>query len=410
MPHILIVGQRFSSLKEYLDSHGYTHTLLQDVKKTKFPDKKFKNRVVADFSSDQAILEAVNSIKTPIDGVVATYENYILPAAKIAAHLGLPGISVEAAEACTDKFLMRSLFAKAPEKISPAFATVRSRNDVIAFAQAHTFPLILKPANLAKSLLVTKNHNLEELLANYEKSVSLLQTTYQKYAPNRSPQLLIEEFLEGSIHSVDAFVDSDGTPYILDAVVDYQTGYNIGYDDNFHYSRILPSTLSDDQQAALRHCAEIGIRALSIKNSPAHVEIIMTADGPRIVEIGARNGGYRERMHSLANGIDITGAALSLALGDSPDIRSTKHEPVAVLELFPKIPGTFTRVSNEETLRTLPSLNYLSIKAKPGASVGKASDGHKMAAIIILHNRDGLQLKNDLAYVTNHVVVQTAIL
>lgn len=407
MPHILIVGQRFSSLKEYLTSHGYTHTLLQDIKKTKFPDKRFKNRVVTDFSDDAILLQAVDSIKTPIDAVVTTYENYVLPTAKIAEHLGLPGISVTAAEACTDKFLMRSLFAKAPEKISPAFATVKSRDDVIAFAKMHSFPLILKPANLAKSLLVTKNHTLDELLANYEKSVNLLKTTYQKYAPNRSPQLLIEEFLEGSIHSVDAFVDSDGTPHILDAIVDYQTGYDIGYDDNFHYSRILPSKLSDDQQNALRHCAEVGIRALGMKNSPAHVEIIMTPDGPRIVEIGARNGGYRERMHALANGIDITGAAIAVALGHVPDIISTKHEPIAVLELFPKTPGIFTQISNEETLRALPSLTYLSIKAKPGTQVGKAADGYKMAAIIILHHVNNEQFTHDLEYVTHHVATQT---
>ena len=213
--------------------------------------------------------------------------------------------------------------------------------------------------------------------------------------------------MEGSIHSVDAFVTSDGTPHILEQIVDYQTGYDIGYDDNFHYSRILPSALSPSQQQALRHCADVGIRTLGIKNSPAHVEVIMTADGPRIVEIGARNGGYRERMHRLANGIDITGAALSLALGQRPDVSATKNDPCAVLELFPQTPGVFAGISHIDELRHLPSLEYLSIKAKQDDTVGKSADGYKACAIVILTNSDSAQFTEDLVFVKDTVHVAT---
>jgi biotin carboxylase len=407
MSHILIVGQKHSSLTDYIEAHGHTYTHLQDVLKTRFPDKRFKHRVVADFSSIENLQAAVDTIKTPIDGVLTTYENYILPAAQIAQHLGVPGLPLPAAEACTDKYLMRSLFDTATEKISPQFATVSTEEDVRQFAASHSFPLILKPANLAKSLLVTKSTSLEELIEHYRHSVELLQTTYKKYAPNRTPKLIIEEFLEGSIHSVDAFVDSDGIPHVLNEVVDYQTGYDIGYDDNFHYSRLLPSELSSDDQAALRHCAAVGIRALGIKNSPAHVEIIMTKNGPRIVEIGARNGGYRERMHGLANGIDITGAAISLALGNKPSVTAIRNDPCAVLELFPKTPGVFTGIKNLEKLKTLPSLNYLSIKAAPDTFIGKAADGYKMAAVVILHNKDRDQFQQDLDFMTASVAVET---
>src|SRR6478735_547105 len=123
MSHILIIGQKFSALTEYLAENGHTYTLLQDVKKTKFPDKKFKNRQVADFSTEATVLAAVDSLKVRPQAVLATYENYVLPAAWISQHLGLPGMPVASAEACTDKFLMRSLFDTAPEKISPGFAT-----------------------------------------------------------------------------------------------------------------------------------------------------------------------------------------------------------------------------------------------------------------------------------------------
>lgn len=407
MSHILIVGKKFSSLTQHIVANGNDYTFLQDILTTKFPDKKFKHRVLADFSSKQSVLATVDSLAVQPDAVIATYENYILPASWIAEHLNLPGIPVSAAEACTDKFIMRSLFDNAPEKISPAFATVASEAELREFASSHDFPLILKPANLAKSLLVTKNHNLEELLVNYEKSVDLLATTYKKYAPNRQPKLIIEEFLQGSIHSVDAFVDATGTPYVLNEVVDYQTGFDIGYDDNFHYSRILPSKLSDDDQRQLRHCAEVGIRALGMKSCPAHVEIIMTPAGPRIVEIGARNGGYRERMHMIANGIDITGIALQVAIGQAFNVSATKNDPCAVLELFPKTPGNFTGIKNQTQLESLDSLNYLSVKAKINTFTGKSADGYKMAAVIILHNPSEAQFEKDLQYVNENVWAET---
>lgn len=408
MAHILITGKKFSQFTQHLLDHGYEYTFLQDILTTKFPDKRFKRRVLADFSSKENLLTAVDSLKNRPDAVVATYENYVLAAAWIAEHLGLPGMPVAAAEACTDKQLMRSLFAEAPEHISPAFSAVTSEETLRSFAETHSFPLILKPANLAKSLLVTKSHSLEELLTNYQKSIGLLQPTYKKYAPNRTPKLIVEEFLEGSIHSVDAFVDQAGNPHVLNNVVDYQTGYDIGYDDNFHYSRILPSKLSPEDQEALRHCAEIGIQALGMKNSPAHVEIIMTAAGPRIVEIGARNGGYRERMHSVANGIDITEAALTLALGKTPHVTARRNDPMAVLELFPQALGTFVGITNEAALRQLPSLNYLSVKTKVGALVGKAADGYKMCAVVMLHNDDKEQFERDLDFINSSVSIETA--
>jgi len=407
MQRLLIIGKSFSGLTNYLKEHGYDYIVLKDVLEAKHPEKKLKHRVICDFSGKNQVTATVDTIKKQIDGVIAVYENYVLPASWVAEHLGLPGMHPEAAEACTDKWIMRQKFAAAPEKISPDFSVVATKEQLTDFANTHTFPLILKPANLAKSLLVTKNNSLEELLTNYQKTQEQIGRIYKKYAPNRQPKLLIEEFLEGSIHSVDAFIGNDGEPQVLEQIVDYQTGYDVGFADNFHYSRLLPSTLSPEDQHAFRHCAVVGIKALGMKNSPAHVEIIMTKQGPRIVEIGARNGGYRERMHSLANGLDIQKNAIKLALGEKPDLVASKDESVGVFELFPKIPGTFIRIDNEDKLRQLPSFSYLSIKAKPGSYIGKASAGFKMAAVVMLHNSDGKQFATDRKFLDEQVAVLT---
>ncbi|HJP96632.1 MAG TPA: ATP-grasp domain-containing protein [Candidatus Saccharimonadales bacterium] len=409
-PHLIIVGDSTKGARSYLSDHGFDFTTIKDKRLTKFPDKQLKHRVVADFSSRQKLLHVVDELhaKKPIHGVLVIYERFIGDASAIAEHLNLPGLPKEAAEACTDKFIMRQKFSAAPQKISPDFAVVTSQEGVRAFAEVHDFPLILKPANLSKSLLVSKAHNMDELLQNYAKTMRTIDAVYAKYAPGVTPKLLIEEFMEGPVHSVDAFVDSAGEPHVLDAVVDYQTGYDIGFDDNFHYSRLLPSKLPAQTVARIREVAALGCKALGMKNSPAHIEIILTSDGPQIVEIGARNGGYRDRMHSMANGIDLEANAIRLCLGEQPHIDATKSEPVGVFELFPKTPGIFTGIANEDRLRELPSLTYLSVPASLGSFVGSSSDGYKMCVIVILHNNNAEQFAKDMAFLNDHVAVQTA--
>lgn len=401
----LIVGKSFSSLVKAIENRGDNWVLLKDSGAAR--QAKKPHQIIVNFADKTALRNEVSKLNGKIDGVIAIYENYIVTASEIAEMLGLPALPIESAKACTDKELMRTRFLACEEPISPQFKKISNYIDVEDFADKFGYPVIIKPANLAKSLLVLKCSNKNELKANYLSMDRQISKVYAKHAPNQTPKIIIEEFLEGSIHSVDAFVDSQGKPSILSEIVDYQTGYDIGYDDNFHYSRILPTQLSDDQQKELIHTAELGCSALGMKNSAAHIEIIMTKKGPRIVEIGARNGGYRERMHKLANNIDLLDIQLDLKLGRSPKIAVSKNEPVAVLELFPKQSGIFTGITNEDKLRKLSSLVYFKIKQNLGEHVGKAGDGYKMCAIIILHNPNPKQFEKDLDFVNKNVRVIT---
>lgn len=401
----LIVGKSFSSLVKTIENRGDNWILLKDSNSAK---SSRTNHINVDFADTKKLKTEVSRLKHKVDGVIAIYENYIVVASQIAEKLGLPALPIESAKACTDKELMRTRFLTCEEPISPQFKKVSKYNDAEDFANRFGYPVIIKPANLAKSLLVLKCSNKNELKANYLSMGRQISKVYAKHAPNQTPKIIIEEFMEGSIHSVDGFIDSQGKPTILPEIVDYQTGYDIGYGDNFHYSRVLPTKLSNDQQKAVLHTAKLGCEALGMKNSSAHIEIIMTAKGPRIVEIGARNGGYRERMHKLANDIDLLDIQLDIKLGKSPNINVHANNPVAVLELFPKKAGIFSGIDHENEVHKLSSLIYFKTKQKLGDYVGKAGDGYKMCAIIILHNPDPKQFKKDLDFVNNSVRVITS--
>ncbi len=402
--HIAIIGKKFSGLIAYCEENGIDYTVFKDsLRPTTQP-----NTIAVDFSDSKNVIKTIAASDKNFDVAVTIYEQYIRLTAHINQHFGWTGLPIDASLACTDKSLMRKLFSQASKRISPAFREVTSWEDAADFAAQHDFPLMLKPANLAKSLLVTKNYSLKELESTYQKTLAVIEKVYKRYAPHERPKLIIEEFMEGSIHSVDAFVDANGEPQVLEQIVDYETGYDIGYDDNFHYSRLLPSRLSSTDQKALRETAAIGIKALGMRNSPAHVEIIMTSKGPRLVEIGARNGGYRERMHALANGINIIEQALRVYTGRPANTQAYKKEPCAVLELFPKEPGIFAGIAHEAELRDLASLRYFAVKQPLGDYVGKASEGFKMCAIVILHHENHERFAKDYAFVRKNITALTA--
>lgn len=410
-PLILIVGKELRSLTDRLQVEGYDYYVLRDATTTNKPDKKLAHRIVCDFTSKTSVLTAVATINQQITVVMTLYENYVLPTAWINEQLGLPGMPVNAALACTDKFLMRQAFtsAEGDEPISPDFAMVETEDDVRQFAADHQFPLILKPANLVKSLLVTKSDTLDDLLANYTHTAERIGPIYGQYAPNRTPRIIIEEFLEGSLHSVAAFADHAGTPHLINEVVDLESARSQGFSDNFIYSRSLPSALSAGQQAALYRCATRGVRALGMKNTPAHVEIILTAKGPRIIEIGARNGGYRERMYKLAKDIDIIQATVDCITGKQPALAASKHGFCAVIELFPHQAGAFQAISQQNAVVNLASCSYFALKAAVGQNVGPANDGYKRCAIVTLNHSDRTQFEADFAFVRDNADVLTVV-
>lgn len=405
--HIAIIGKGFKSLNEYLENNKHSYVIFRDIDSA--PEKTKDNTVYVSFNDYSDVVKAaiLEHENVPFDAILTIYEQYIVITSKLAHELGLPGLPLEAALACTDKTIMRSKFAEAPRKISPAFMKVTNRDSLIDFASNHDFPLMLKPANLAKSLLVTKSNNLEELLENYDHMIERIDEVYKKYAPRNERIILVEEFLEGSIHSVDAFVDTEGHVEVLPFIVDYQTGYDIGYDDNFHYSRLMPSTLNEQEQADFLEVAQIAVQSLGMKSSAAHIEIIMTKQGPRVVEIGARNGGYRERMHRLSQGIDIYGNLLATLANQPINLTPTANKPSALLELFPYSAGTFEGIQNLEQLEELPSLVSVSVKYREGDRCGKSSDGYKAACVIFLNNDNQNQFYKDLNFITESVKVIT---
>ncbi|HLG60942.1 MAG TPA: ATP-grasp domain-containing protein [Ktedonosporobacter sp.] len=311
----------------------------------------------------------------------------------ITEHLGLPGFSKEAALLCLDKSLMHERFVQRIGSQSTArFKKVSSKKELMAFAQNTGLPIILKPTNLYNSLFVSLNWSQEELLQNYEVVVRELQGFLQKAGQYHvSPSIQAEEFLQGSTYSIDCIVDSAGN-VTLTPIVDIISGRDIGWSDFHHFARVVPSRLTTSQQEALYSLAVAGVQALEIRSNIAHVELVQTSQGPKLLEIGARPGGNRARLFDLSSGIDLIYAYYQVRSGMKAEIEYRQTVPTAIVSPYSRKQGVLTEIRHLDRITQLKTYFAHEVKVNPGQAVGPSASGYTAPLSIELRS----ELASDL--------------
>lgn len=384
---IYFVGKPYPKAAELrkIQRLGYRLGLLLDKNATTKNGLYFDDIIPLDFSMLSNLARQIPH-DLPASGLICTYENYIAAKAVIAEYLKLPSTSLASALASTDKFLMRQAFSRISPSISPKYALVNSLQEARGAGKKLGYPLILKPTNLVKSLLVLKCQDEASLLQNFVYAKGRIADLYAKYGVyGREPQIIVEEFMPGKLCSVAAFVDHRGKVNFCAGIATLTTAQEIGVDDNYLYARALPAKLSENLTQKIFAAAEKGIKALGMKSTPAHVELIYNKGSVKIIEIGARIGGYRPLMYRQSYGLDLLKAEINLAMGTRPDLAGEFNTYSGVFELFPAEKGAFASLSG---VGVAGLLDRISLKAKPGQAVGPAKDGYKATAVVFASNPD----------------------
>lgn len=388
-PFIFIVGKAApgDAAASAAHSRGYLIGLLRDSRTAAVRSERFDRVIDIDFTQLDKELPRLAHTLPQTAGLLCTYENYVVAKSILADRLNLPASSVKAARTCTDKLLMRRAFAAANPAITPEFREVTQLGDALAFAGQVGYPLFLKPTNLVKSLLVLRCADESELRDNFAYASREIAALYRHYQVDHTPRLIVEQGMQGESFSVAAFVDSHGKPHLCDGIVAICTAAEHGYDDTYLYERLLPAPLTEARAQRILDVARQGIQALDMRSTPAHVELIDDGTRCRLIEIGARIGGYRPRMYAASYGSDLTAQEISLALGETPDVRGRFIAYSAVYELFPEHEGTFVGIEGGDTQLT-DQYAYYRVAASAGHTIGPAAHGYKAAAIIIIAHPD----------------------
>lgn len=282
--------------------------------------------------------------------------------AKACEVCGLSGISFDTAVKATDKGeMIRAFEAQGVEH--PWFYIVPTRAELAKVLENVTYPCVMKPTDNAGSRGVVLCHDRAELETAYDYS----------HGESRGGAVIIEEYLAGPEFSIEVMV-VDGEPHVLQITDKLTTGaphfVEMGHSQ--------PSLQPEDAQAAIRDLACRAVKAVGIQTGPAHVEMILTKDGPRMVELGARMGGDCITTHlvPLSTGIDMVAATIGAACGQTPDIER-KWSKGAAIRYFQTSAGILKAVDGVEEARKLPGVREITVVKEIGteiADIGSSAD------------------------------------
>lgn len=287
--------------------------------------------------------------------------------------LGLPGISFDTAIKSTDKGEMIKAFEEHGVE-HPWYYIVDDEDQFTAIVDKVTYPCVMKPTDNAGNRGVCYCASKDELLKEYAYS----------HENSRSGHVIIEEYMAGEEVSVEIVVYK-GEAHIL-AVTDKST---LGKPYFVEIGHSEQSQKSAETVAAIKDLATRAVKAVGIDNSPAHVEIMVTKEGPKIVELGSRMGGGCITTHlvPLSTGIDMIRSVMDLALGMEPDLEP-KFDKGSALRHIVGVEGIIESVEGLDNALKVPGVIEVTMLKNVGDECHYFKNGADRVGYVIAQGKD----------------------
>ena len=328
-----------------------------------------------------------------LDAVFTAATDFSAAVAAIAAACGLRGHTLEAALNATDKVRTRECFRKtgvpspafieltAADLAAPADRFVAADNLPYGDAGAATadtlerrlgelagcFPLVVKPVDNMGARGCSLVKNLSELR---KAAATALQYS-------RSGRAIVEEYIEGSEFSIEGLIFG-GRLYIT-ALADRHIFFPPYFIEMGH---TIPSDCTQDIADEVISVFERGVHALGLTDGAVKGDILVRNGKAFVGEIAARlSGGYMSGWTvPYSSCLDITAAALTLALGGSPRLHTCGKDSfviplkqncpfVSAERAWISIPGQVASVSGLEAARAAPFVKDVFPRAGAGDTV-----------------------------------------
>ena len=305
-----------------------------------------------------------------LDRVLSLTEPGLLPAARLNERLGLGGNSLFVVRRFSDKVLMRKHLAAhgvSPVRAAPVATLEQAR----AFAHGLGGPLVLKPADGAGSFGV-------EILGGPDE----LEERWAGFHGRVPGPAIAEEFLAGPEISVEA-VSARGRHRVLAVTGKLLTA---GVVEAGHS---LPLRLEPDVHRGLVALIERFLDVMELWEGPSHTEVILTADGPRIVESHTRIGGaHISELIRMATGVDVLRLTVALPLGLAALPEPVRAAGGAAMRFLLPEPGVVTAVAVDAGPGD-PDGIEIHVKAEPGTVIPPLRSAYdRVAGYVIARGRD----------------------
>ncbi|GHA05001.1 ATP-grasp domain-containing protein [Streptomyces purpurascens] len=325
-------------------------------------------------TNDQAALEAAVlelHRAEPFEAVLPGSDIYVTATARVAAALELPGLPVATVDRVRDKSVMRAAVAEAGLR-TPRFAQATTDAELRAAAERVGFPCVLKPVACSGSIHVSRADDLDQLTAAFQRLVTDPEPDMGKLHEHR---VLVEEYVQGPEFSADGYVLESG-----EVTVVALSRTLLGPEPDFVELGHLTPALVDD--ATLKNVeAYVGdvVRAVGITSGPFHCELRLSADGPVLIEIGARLPGDRiVELLRLVTGVSLPRVAVATALGVGLEAAGAFARPQAEsagIRFFSAAGrSSYRELTGWPELEALPEVTETAVYFAPGETIPGVED------------------------------------
>ena len=288
--------------------------------------------------------------------------------AKACEKLGLNSISFDTAIKATDKGEMIKAF-KEKGVPSPWFFIAENEEKLEEIKHEILYPCILKPLDNSGSRGVVLVNDEKNLIESFKYSID----------SSRGAGVIIEEYMQGNEVSVELIM-WNGQAHVL-AITDKLT---TGAPHFVEMGHLQQSRLSLEIKNKIKKVAIEAVKSVGIENGPAHVEIMVTSEGPKMIELGARMGGDCITTHlvPLSTGIDMVEATIKCALGEEPDV-TPKFERGSAIRYFSAQKGIIKSISGVEEAKEIDGIKEITFTKNVGEKLGSINSSNDRTGFVI---------------------------
>ena len=305
---------------------------------------------------------AVDSLSAAnVAGLAAFRDGQLVVAAELARRLSLPGMSPEAATAVTNKLLQRQVLAAAGVA-QPGFWDLAGGLDAELLentANAISYPAVIKPVAGAGSQGVLLVSSPAELSATYRPEIEQLVEEYM-------PDTVDHDQRFGSYVSVESAVSGSDVSHLA---ISGRFLLSEAFRENGIF---IPAALDDTTTSQVLELATAAIRALDVRDACLHIEIKLTPDGPKIIEVNGRVGGGPPAVLRSVSDVSLFRVAAEIALGHP--VRFDTLVPCNGIgyswDMNPPLDATrVLNVSGTTELAESPNVNTVNVRCPPGTEL-----------------------------------------
>ena len=260
----------------------------------------------------------------PIEAVLCLLDIRLVESAKLSSALKLPHLNVQSAQLLRDKFSVRQRLLErgVPQQ---AFQLATSNDELIQAVQTLGLPVLIKPVDGYGSQNIVVLQDPEDL-APWMTPLNDMLPSHADYGlgVRANDRLVVERFMKGQIVGCDT-VTLKGQHQLL------------GVNEKLFYEPpsfaieggcFIPN---QGQFTELEAYVKALLDAVDFDWGYAHIEIMLTAEGPYVIEINPRLVGAKiARLVSMALGVSVHQHLIALHLGQADFLEPAPSGQVAV--------------------------------------------------------------------------------